>query len=133
MRTAMRPRYYCDFCKKASGSPSFMRRHESGCTNNPNRTCRMCALLAEAGGPDPAPPRADLIKVMDTSGFNAMREAANDCPACILSVLRTYNFEGDAGTPGGVRGPEDGRESWSYQAAKTAWWSDYNESQRDHF
>lgn len=133
MRTVMRPRYYCDHCKKASGSPSFMRRHESGCTNNPSRTCRMCVLFADAGGPEPAPPRAALIGTMDAEGFKAMCAAANDCPACILSALRTYNFEGDAETPGGVRGPEDGRETWSYRAAKEAWWADYNGSQRDHY
>lgn len=110
-----------------------MKRHESGCTNNPGRICRMCVLLAEAGGPEPAPPRAALIGVMDTEGFKAMCEAANNCPACILSALRTYNFEGDAETPGGVRGPEDGRERWSYKAAKEVWWSHYNDSDRDHY
>lgn len=32
MRTAMRPRYYCDHCNKGNGSPSAMRRHERGCS-----------------------------------------------------------------------------------------------------
>lgn len=128
---AMRPRYYCDHCKKASGSPSFMKRHESGCTNNPNRVCRMCAILADEGGPDPAPSRDELARILDAQGFKALREAANDCPACILSVIRLYNFEGDAETPGGVRGPEDGRESWSYTEAKKAWWSDFKDKQAE--
>ena len=63
---------------------------------------------------------------MDEDGFKAMCVAANDCPACILSALRTKNFKGDAETPPGVLGPEDGRETWSYKQAKESWWSDFN-------
>ncbi len=126
MRTAMRPRYYCDHCNKGNGSPSAMRRHESGCTNNPQRVCRMCAKLADEGGPDPAPNRDALVKIMDADGFKAMCLAANDCPACILSALRTKNFKGDADSPPGVSGPQDGREKWSYAEAKKAWWADFN-------
>lgn len=126
MRTAMRPRYYCDHCNKGNGSPSAMKRHESGCTKNVQRVCRMCAMLADEGGPEPAPNRDALVKIMDAGGFKAMCAAANDCPACILSALRTKNFKGDAETPPGVLGPEDGRETWSYKAAKESWWADFN-------
>ena len=131
MRTVMRPRYYCDHCNKGNGSPSAMKRHEAGCTLNPQRVCGMCRLLAEEGGPEPAPPRDELVKVMDTQGFKAMCEAANDCPACILSALRTKNFKGDAESPPGVMGPEDGRESWSYTQAKQVWWSDWNSAKTE--
>lgn len=54
MRTAMRPRYYCDHCNKGNGSPSAMRRHERGCTLNPQRVCGMCKMLADEGGPEPS-------------------------------------------------------------------------------
>ena len=104
MRTAMRPRYYCDHCNKGNGSPSAMRRHERGCTLNPARVCGMCAKLADEGGPDPAPPRDELRKLLDTQGFKAMCEAANDCPACILSVLRQITSFGEEG-PLTVTGP----------------------------
>lgn len=126
MRTAMRPRYYCDHCNKGNGSPSAMRRHERGCTLNPQRECGMCKMLAEDGGPEPAPPRDELVLIMDADGFKAMCDAANDCPACILAALRTKNFKGDWETPPGVLGPEDGRESWSYTQAKQAWWNEWN-------
>lgn len=129
MRTAMRPRYYCDHCNKGNGSPSAMRRHERGCTLNPQRECGMCKMLADEGVVDPAPPRDDLVRIMDAQGFKAMCEAANDCPACILAALRTKNFKGDAETPPGVLGPEDGRESWSYTQAKTQWWAEWNSNQ----
>ena len=131
MRTAMRPRYYCDHCNKGNGSPSAMRRHERGCTLNPQRVCGMCKMLAEEGGPEPAPPRDELVRIMDAEGFAAMCKAAEDCPACILAALRTKNFKGDAESPPGVLGPEDGRESWSYKQAKVDWWKDWNEAQQE--
>ena len=131
MRTAMRPRYYCDHCNKGNGSPSAMRRHERGCTLNPQRECGMCKMQADSF--EPAPPRDDLVRVMDERGFNAMCEAANNCPACILSALRTKNTKGDDERPPGVLGPEDGRESWSYTQAKQAWWTACNNRHADIF
>jgi hypothetical protein len=131
MRTAMRPRYYCDHCNKGNGSPSAMRRHERGCTLNPQRVCGMCKMIDEEGGPDPAPPRDQLVAILNAQGFRAMCEAANDCPACILSVIRTLNYPGDEEGPGGVSGPADGRESWNYDQAKQAWWADWNSAQAE--
>jgi hypothetical protein len=111
-----------------------MRRHERGCTANPQRVCGMCAKLADEGGPDPAPPRDELVQIIDRDGFKAMCDAANNCPACILAALRTKNFKGDAKTPPGVLGPEDGRESWCYKRAKTDWWAEWSSAQaeREH-
>lgn len=42
MKTKLRPRFYCDFCRKSGGSAAAMTRHESACTANPNRVCKMC-------------------------------------------------------------------------------------------
>ena len=58
MRMAMRPRYYCDHCKKVSGSPSAIRRHESGCTANPGR---VCAMHEKVTGGEVAPTRDELL------------------------------------------------------------------------
>jgi len=102
-----------------------MKRHESGCTKNAQRVCRMCTMLADEGGPEPSPNRDALVKIMDSDGFKAMCAAANDCPACILSALRTKNAKGEFGQPI-VEGPEDGRETWSYKQAKESWWDDFN-------
>ena len=124
MRTAMRPRYYCDHCNKGNGSPGAMKRHEGGCTLNPQRVCGMCKMVADDH--EPAPPRDELVSVMDEQGFAAMCKVAHDCPACILTALRTFNTKGDRETPGGVLGPEDGRQAWSYTQAKHAWWDDWN-------
>jgi len=127
MRTAMRPRYYCDHCDKGNGSPSAMKRHESGCTNNPNRVCRMCQL-AEV---EQAPPY-DLVKVLDLEGFKAMCDAANQCPACILATLRRRHVQGEYGQTL-VSGPDDGRNEWSYSRAKTEWWASFNSARADIF
>lgn len=125
MRTAMRPRYYCDHCNKGNGSPSAMKRHERGCTLNPDRVCGMCAALVNEGG-EAAAPAGELRRVLDAEGFYAMCKAANDCPACILTVLRPLNFKGDGESPPGVSGPQDGRESWSFAQAKKDWWAEFN-------
>ena len=129
MRTAMRPRYYCDHCNKGNGSPSAMRRHERGCTANPQRVCGMCAKMRSADAP--APSRDELLQVMDRDGFKAMCEAADNCPACILSALRVRNMPHDDDGPGRVAGPEDGRNEWSYAQAKQAWWNEWNSAQAD--
>ena len=131
MRTAMRPRYYCDHCNKGNGSPSAMKRHESGCTKNPGRVCGMCTKLVEEGGPGPAPSRDELLCIMDAQGFKAMCAAANDCPACILSALRTRNVDDEHGA-WRVSGPDDGRNEWSFKTAKDAWWSDFNNKAAEH-
>ena len=131
MRTAMRPRYYCDHCNKGNGSPSAMRRHERGCTANPQRVCGMCSLLAREDGPCPAPPLPVLLQVLDTEGFKSMCELANDCPACILSALRVRNMPADADGPGRVAGPDDGRNEWSYTQAKQAWWNELNSARAE--
>lgn len=130
MRTAMRPRYYCDHCNKGSGSPSAMKRHERGCTANPQRVCGMCAMQAEAGGDPPAPPRDELVRILDCSGFAEMCRAANDCPACILSALRTKNVMDDERGPI-VLGPDDGRQEWQFKAAKKAWWDAWSSAAAD--
>lgn len=130
MRTAMRPRYYCDHCNKGNGSPSAMRRHERGCTLNPQRVCGMCAKLVEEGGPGPAPARDELLRIMDADGFKAMCAAANDCPACILSAIRARNVDDEHGA-WRVSGPDDGRNDWNYDAAKAAWWEHFNSAAAD--
>jgi hypothetical protein len=77
--------------------------------------------------PEPAPPAAELRKVLDAEGFAAMCKAANDCPACILAVLRPLNYCDDETGPG-VAGPQDGRESWQYTKAKADWWAMFNDT-----
>jgi hypothetical protein len=87
----------------------------------------MCALLAKYLGEPIAPPREHLVRILDAEGFAAMKEAAHDCPACILSALRTKNIIADEIGPT-VSGPSDGRQDWSYKTAKVEWWTNFNDS-----
>lgn len=90
MKTRMRPRYYCDHCGKGSGSAWAMRRHEKSCTANRNRVCLCCAammgeygFLVEGAVAFLAPgiiPWRERMK--------ALRAAVDDCPCCILAVIR---------------------------------------------
>jgi hypothetical protein len=116
----MRPRYYCDHCNKGNGSPSAMQRHESGCTKNPQRVCRMCVLINEQ-----QLPLADLLLILDSHSFKSICEAANGCPACILAALRARDAVNEYGGHY-VAGPDDGRNEWSFAQAKVQWWAGYN-------
>jgi len=104
-------RYWCEFCKKTGGSAGHMKRHESGCTKNPNRICKMCQHIE--GGVDQKS-IAELIALLPdasklphwtneidgqiwlnsdanpivNAALPALRAAANDCPACIMAALR---------------------------------------------
>ena len=103
MRVELRKRYYCDHCKKAGGSSGHMKRHEAGCTANPARVCGVCRAAGISAQPLP-----DLIALarklatwhvgfeeegpahgsLDAEAMKALREAADNCPACILAALR---------------------------------------------
>jgi hypothetical protein len=103
MRQVKRWRYYCDHCRKAGGSKGHMVAHENGCTANPNRKCRICALapfdpmplsgligLCQKvatcnGGPDPEGPGYYTI---DAAGLAQLREAADGCPVCMFAAMR---------------------------------------------
>lgn len=115
MRTKRVNRYYCDFCKKAGQSKPSMERHESGCTLNPNRVCRVCKMDRPefARGEARQRPIAELLALLPAhselfevegdyangyfppsatpvvnAALPALREACGNCPACILAALR---------------------------------------------
>lgn len=80
-------RYYCDFCRKGSLSAAAMRKHEKGCTNNPQRVCGLCATLKNEQRP-----MDELTAVLavekDGYGMKELRELCRNCPACILAAIR---------------------------------------------
>ena len=94
-------RYYCDFCKKSGQSSYHLKRHEQGCTLNPDRKCGICL---HAGFHQK--PMAELTAAFGDYDMKRLREACEDCPACILATLRqvigkqTYEWEtGDCNWP----------------------------------
>lgn len=91
MRVVKKKVYYCEYCDKKKGlHPYWVRKHEEGCTANPNRKCGMCGresfkkLLAKylidlKLKNEPTEERVEQIK----------KEIG--CPACILALLRQTN------------------------------------------
>ena len=135
-------RYWCDFCGKAGLSAGHMKKHELHCTKNPNRICRMCAIMEFD-----SKPLSELIEIMkpavdgledsqwefEGKTYNEekmkdilpecvkkLREAADGCPACILSAIRQSNI------PVPCTGFDFKKESDSH-------WSSYNDGQRGQY
>lgn len=91
-------RYNCEFCNKKKYSASAMRKHESSCTANPNRACRMCRLneLEQK-------PIEDLKRALDVTredfGMAQLRDVADGCPCCILAAIRQTGIAKWGGDP----------------------------------
>ena len=84
-------RYYCEFCKKSGCNASHMKRHEAGCTANPNRVCGLC----HAAGLSQKPIN-DLIAALgngDKVGVETLRELADNCPTCMLAAIRQSGLQ----------------------------------------
>lgn len=110
MITKKRNRYYCEYCKKSGGSAGHIQKHESSCTNNPDRECRMCRFMENIQTPlqeliNLLPSESEFVtegeygKTLNFSAMNkaigavlpTLKEKAGDCPCCIFAALRqTY-------------------------------------------
>lgn len=82
MRTKKVTRHYCDFCSKGAFKRPTMERHESGCTLNPNRVCRVCVTFCNLQAAIP-----DLIASLN-GGMESLKEVSGECPACMLAAIR---------------------------------------------
>ena len=103
MKAKKRWRYYCDYCKKAGGSAHYIKKHERGCTANPNRICGYC----EVSG-DEQVDINDLTEVLirfaetlDPKNDNdwslaiaKLEEMTGNCPACVLAAIRQSKLFG---------------------------------------
>lgn len=110
MKTVLRPRYYCEYCKKSGGRKDIIAKHETGCTANPNRVCGCCRLAAmkqpsidelrnalnedakEFGEYSPHDD-GESVHLRNAPTLMALI-TPNDrlyCPACMLTVLRACN------------------------------------------
>lgn len=79
-------RYYCDHCKKSGRGKTAIRKHEQGCTRNPERICGFCRHAENE-----QQPITTLITAMRISLPEA-RKVANDCPACLLAAIIQGKF-----------------------------------------
>lgn len=127
MRSFIRTRYGCDFCKKVGGSAFHMRKHEAGCTNNPNRACSMHHIATDC---EQTLSVANLKQALAEGGFPFLEAAAEGCPACILAGLRQSWVAPPVGEPR-PQEPEDGREKFDFKKAVQSMWDEHNSS-REH-
>ena len=95
-------RYYCDHCRKGRFTESSMRLHEEHCTLNPARKCRMCnygdgagitvaeliKLLPIVPNPLSDGTNCTMLYAATAAAMPKLREAAGNCPACIMAALR---------------------------------------------
>lgn len=119
-------RYYCGFCKKSGCSSGHMKRHEEGCTRNPERQCGMCRVRGR--GPRPTGYVATLVRSLgrgDEAGVAALRESAGGCPACMLAAIRQsgLQYKPDAEDPGAW-------VAFDFKKEKERFWMEVNDDRR---
>lgn len=147
MRVRKVNRYYCDFCKKANLSRFHMANHERGCTLNPARVCGVCKLVDDGRDCDyVAVPLADMVAMLpdpqlypliidgqDVGSFDdtltrvanavlpALRNAAGDCPACVMAAIRQR----------GIPMPMVTDFNWTKEMADV--WASINDAKRSEY
>ena len=99
--------YQCDHCGKKGRASGHMRTHERHCTVNPERVCRVCALIPGDATETPLSELKALVPAdvlvedeyfpgyfrVDTTAHDrelteALIAATGHCPACMLAVYR---------------------------------------------
>lgn len=96
-------RYYCEHCGKAGLRMPPIVKHEAACTLNPKRVCGVCRMMEVI-----QPSMESLFAALPTrpvyaepdedgAGFShpftveelkRLRDAAGNCPACIMAAMR---------------------------------------------
>jgi len=82
MKTKKVLRYYCDFCDKSGCNSGHIKTHESKCCRNPSRKCPVCV---DAGLVQKS--ITDLVIAWSALGLKGLEDAADRCPACMLSAI----------------------------------------------
>lgn len=131
MKTKKVNQYICEFCGKRNYAAWAMKRHEKYCTMNPNRECRMCALIGEL--PESIEKLKSVLPEMKTvenswgcidilnedeirEAVKKLRNKADNCPACVLATIR------QKGIYVNVTG-------FDYKKEIAGFWADYNAEQ----
>ena len=108
MKTVKKNVYYCDFCKKKGLAKHHMIKHETHCTANPDRKCRVCCVLgnnviSKDGVKDFLRENLPILNseaIFEAGKFvngvkflSKLRVKVDGCPACMLSVLRINEID----------------------------------------
>jgi len=116
MKTVKKNVYYCDHCKKRSLSAGHMRGHETHCTANINRECKICIHNSRVSHnikeivdgykerfviednnfttlDDWQSYSAEVVKwIGEPITLDDVREKVDNCPNCILAIMRQCKF-----------------------------------------
>ena len=111
MKTIKKNVYYCDYCNKRGLSAAHMKKHEKGCTLNPDRQCSMVCEAPESIRSIifRLKQRFVLKKTSEQEMYDTdralkvewigepvtlkeIREATDNCPACMMAVIRQLRF-----------------------------------------
>lgn len=111
-----------------------MKLHESVCTKNPNRVCRMCALGDLTT--KPLGPAIDILRRDDDreSAIGKVMDYNGGCPACTLAAIR------QCGVSVGYCDPETGSDAewpasfpFDYVKAKEEYLHDVNAKRAENY
>ncbi len=115
MRIIKKNVYYCEFCKKKGLSAGHMNTHELYCTGNINRRCGVCnskvdygpfidrfkaqmkSKTAENYGTDDDLEMGHVwvsVIVEQKPNLAEIFDVVEDCPACVLTILRACGLGG---------------------------------------
>ncbi len=109
--------YYCEFCDKHGLSSYHIRKHERGCTKNPDRKCGFC-------GAEGIPTKYKIVGVHNNEWdgvSDVLTVEGGECPACVLAFVRKN-------LPDFVKIKDGG--DWDYKKAVERWWAE--NSDRDY-
>lgn len=109
--------YYCEFCNKRGLSAYHSSKHEKGCTNNPDRVCKMCQNgagsifnIREIVAEYKKRFTLELIEKEEYEGSSTIikdfkatwignpitieevRKRVDGCPNCMLAIIRQCKF-----------------------------------------
>ncbi len=120
--------YYCEFCKKKGLSRYHLKEHEESCTGNVNRYCCMCNNRVDYSPMiEKFKAQMDMRDTVSSDDYNDYHvftverkpdlaeifESVEECPACVLTILRAC----------GLCGHEwDMKFDWKTERDK--WWAD---------
>ena len=147
MKRSLAWRFTCEHCGKNGYSGGHMARHESACTKNPNRVCRMCkeagekqrpiAALMEALAPcNGHNPMNEASAATIKAAVDDLRELANGCPACMLAAIRQSAILYDTPVEYGVFHCPSvklyglSKDFFDYKAEKKEFWAPINDERR---
>ena len=98
MRSRKVTAHYCDHCNKRGFQIPAMEKHEKTCTANTDRECGMCEWVEVNDGQEKhglsVIELSEIVGDGSNEGLRRLRDASNDCPACMLAAVRyTHNHK----------------------------------------